>query len=229
MLIASLNLPPSASKIGRTMAQLKFDDDQGSTITVHFQKTALNLCNFGISRENASFWCAPSSATQDAYNNLKPLLEHDMSKIDEILATARGRNKDWAYAGAVTPEEAFELLGLDNAVKLVDVRTNAERDWVGRVKIPEAQHGAVQWTTYPGGNANHEFIEQLNSVARKDQVLLFLCRSGVRSRGAAKLASEHGYQHCFDILEGFEGDKDDATHRKNINGWCKAGLPWTGA
>ena len=152
-----------------------------------------------------------------------------MSKIDEILATACGRNKDWAYAGAVTPEEAFELLSLDNAVKLVDVRTNAERDWVGRVKIPEAQHGAVQWTTYPGGNTNQEFIEQLNSVARKDQVLLFLCRSGVRSRGAAKLAAEHGYLHCFDILEGFEGEKDEHTHRKNLNGWCKAGLPWTGA
>lgn len=152
-----------------------------------------------------------------------------MSKIDEILALARSRRKDWAYEGAVTPAEAYELLSLENAVKLVDVRTNAERDWVGRVAIPEAQHGAVQWSVYPGGIANHAFIEQLNSVARKDQVILFLCRSGVRSRGAATLASEHGYQHCFDILEGFEGDKDEHGHRKNVNGWCHAGLPWIGA
>jgi len=152
-----------------------------------------------------------------------------MSKIDEILALARSRSKDWAYQGAVTPAEAYELLSLENAVKLVDVRTNAERDWVGRVAIPEAQHSAVQWNIYPGGVANHEFIEQLNSVARKDQVILFLCRSGVRSRGAATLASEHGYQHCYDILEGFEGEKDEQGHRKNINGWCHAGLPWIGA
>ena len=82
-----------------------------------------------------------------------------MSKIDEILAVARGRSKDWPYAGAVTPEEAYELISADNAVKLVDVRTNAERDWVGRVAIPEAQHGAVQWSVYPGGIANHEFID----------------------------------------------------------------------
>jgi rhodanese-related sulfurtransferase len=150
-----------------------------------------------------------------------------MSKIDEILAVARGRSKDWPYAGAVTPQEAYELISADNAVKLVDVRTNAERDWVGRVAIPEAQHGAVQWSIYPGGIANHEFIEQLNSVARKDQVLLFLCRSGVRSRGAAKLATEHGYQHCYDILEGFEGDKDDNQHRNSVGGWRVAGLPWT--
>jgi len=152
-----------------------------------------------------------------------------MSKIDEILSVARSRNKDWAYAGAVTPHEAYELLSLENAVKLIDVRTNAERDWVGRVLIPDAQHGAVQWSVYPGGVANHEFIEQLNSVARKDQVLLFLCRSGVRSRSAATLAAEHGYQQCYDILEGFEGDKDEHQHRKNINGWCKANLPWKGA
>jgi rhodanese-related sulfurtransferase len=66
------------------------------------------------------------------------------------------RRKDWAYEGAVTPAEAYELLSLENAVKLVDVRTNAERDWVGRVAIPEAQHGAVQWNVYPGGIANHD-------------------------------------------------------------------------
>jgi rhodanese-related sulfurtransferase len=172
---------------------------------------------------------ARAEIDQETYNKRKPSPEHDMSNIDDILTTARARSKDWPYAGAVTPQEAYELLQADLGIKLVDVRTNAERDWVGRVTIPETQHGHVQWSTYPGGIANHEFIEQLNSVARKDQVLLFLCRSGVRSRNAAKLATEHGYKHCYDILEGFEGDKDEHTHRKNINGWCKAGLPWTGA
>lgn len=152
-----------------------------------------------------------------------------MSDVDAILALARARSKDWPYAGAVNPQEAWELLQADPHIKLIDVRTNAERDWVGRVAIPETQHGAVQWATYPGGVANHEFIEQLNSQARKDQVLLFLCRSGVRSRHAAKLATEFGYQHCYDVLEGFEGDKDEAGHRKNVNGWCRAGLPWLGA
>jgi rhodanese-related sulfurtransferase len=121
------------------------------------------------------------------------------------------------------------LLSADNAVKLIDVRTNAERDWVGRVAIPEAQHGAVQWSTYPGGVPNPQFLEQLAAVAARDQVLLFLCRSGVRSRHAAKLATENGYSQCYDILEGFEGDKDAEGHRKQVGGWCKAGLPWLGA
>ncbi|MBB5606701.1 MULTISPECIES: rhodanese-like domain-containing protein [unclassified Janthinobacterium] len=153
-----------------------------------------------------------------------------MTTAADILNTARSRvYEETPYAGAVTPEEAYALLQLDAAVKLVDVRTNAERDWVGRVDIADTQHGAVQWATYPGGLPNPDFLAQLASQAGKHDVLLFLCRSGVRSRHAAKLATENGYPHCYDILEGFEGDKDADGHRKQVAGWCKAGLPWLGA
>ncbi len=148
-----------------------------------------------------------------------------------ILATAQQRGKEGAlpYAGAVTPAEAFSLLQADGKVLLVDVRTNAERDWVGRVGIADQQHKAVQWNLYPGGTPNPEFLAQLSAVAGKDATILFLCRSGVRSRHAAKLATENGYAQCYDILEGFEGDKDAEGHRKSLAGWCKAGLPWAGA
>ncbi len=152
-----------------------------------------------------------------------------MSTIEQVIATARARGTGAAYAGAVTPQEAFALLQADPQIRLVDVRTNAERDWVGKVVLPDDQHGAVQWSTWPGGVPNPHFITELNAIAGKDDVLLFLCRSGVRSRHAAKLATEHGYAHCYDILEGFEGDKDGAGHRKSVGGWCKAGLPWMGA
>jgi rhodanese-related sulfurtransferase len=149
--------------------------------------------------------------------------------VSTLLATARGRTPGAAYAGAVTPAEAYALLAAHAGVKLIDVRTNAERDWIGRVSINPAQHGAVQWSTYPGGVPNPTFLKELAAAAGPDDVLLFLCRSGVRSRGAAALATEHGYPHCYDILEGFEGDKDTNGHRKQVGGWCKAGLPWMGA
>ncbi len=152
-----------------------------------------------------------------------------MSTTDEILNDARGRAPGQPYAGAVTPQEAYALLQSDPRVKLVDVRTNAERDWIGRPAIPEAQHGAVQWTLYPGGAPNPDFAAQLQQTADKDDVLLFLCRSGVRSRHAARVATELGYTEAFDILEGFEGDRDGEGHRKTVGGWCKAGLPWIGA
>src|SRR5439155_15156859 len=69
-----------------------------------------------------------------------------MKPTEDILADARNRGAGLPYAGAVTPQEAFALVQNDPKVKLVDVRTNAERDWIGRVAIPEGQHGAVQWS-----------------------------------------------------------------------------------
>lgn len=148
---------------------------------------------------------------------------------EQILAAARQRGADQPYAGAVTPQEAYDLLQSGSSVKLVDVRTNAERDWVGRVAIADGQHLAVQWATYPGGAPNPDFGAQLERLAARDDTLLFLCRSGVRSRHSARVATELGYANAFDILEGFEGDKDGDGHRKTLGGWCRAGLPWIGA
>lgn len=154
-----------------------------------------------------------------------------MNTADEILTMARERaaSGQLPYAGAVTPQEAYALLQSTPNAKLIDVRTNAERDWVGRVALPDDKQGAAQWNLYPGSTPNPEFSTELARQAGKDDILLFLCRSGVRSRHAAKLATEQGYKNAFDILEGFEGDKDAQGHRKTVGGWCKAGLPWTGA
>ena len=152
--------------------------------------------------------------------------------MSDLLETAnhRGQEQQLPYAGAVTPEEAFQLLQNNSQVLLVDVRTNAERDWVGRVNIAEEQHKAVQWSLYPGGAPNPDFMTQLAAaVLDKNTTILFLCRSGVRSRHGAKLATENGYTACYDILQGFEGDKDHHGHRKTVGGWCSANLPWLGA
>ena len=146
------------------------------------------------------------------------------------LAQQRGQEQFLPYAGAVTPEEAHMLLQTHPEIRLVDVRTHAERDWVGRVQINAEQHLAVQWSLYPEGAANPNFVQELNAcIPDKSTLILFLCRSGVRSRHGAKLATENGYTQCYDILQGFEGDKDEAGHRKSKGGWCYAGLPWLGA
>jgi rhodanese-related sulfurtransferase len=154
-----------------------------------------------------------------------------MTDTANILALARQRaqSAQHPYSGAVTPQEAHALLQSDPRTKIIDVRTDAERDWVGRVAVPESQLASVQWNLYPGSQPNPDFLHQLEQVADKNDVLLFLCRSGVRSRHAAKRATEAGFTQCFDILEGFEGDKDAEGHRKTVGGWCKAGLPWLGA
>jgi rhodanese-related sulfurtransferase len=184
-------------------------------------------------------WASLTRAAQAAefvkvimlWSNRDLFPESKMIVPADIVAKARQRAQEdqLPYAGAVTPQEAHALLSADPNVKLVDVRTSAERDWVGRVAILEAQHAAVQWNLYPGGAPNPDFMTQLGQAASKDNVLLFLCRSGVRSHHAAKRATEEGYAQSFNILEGFEGGKDTEGHRKTVAGWCKAGLPWTGA
>jgi rhodanese-related sulfurtransferase len=144
---------------------------------------------------------------------------------ESVLATAHRRAVDASlpYFGAVTPVEARALLDTDPRARLVDVRTRAEWDYVGRVP------GSVliEWNTYPDGARNPRFLDELlSTVADTDAPLLFLCRSGQRSDGAARVATAAGYTCAFNVLEGFEGNRDAQGHRGNLGGWRKAGLPW---
>lgn len=147
-----------------------------------------------------------------------------MGKLTEIinLACERAKALGLPYKGALTPAEAYDLLRLAPGAKLVDVRTRAEWDWVGRV--PNAVE--IEWNQYPGGVRNPNFVTELKRQVDPEAMVVFLCRSGVRSIGAATAASEAGYNNCYNVLEGFEGDKDANGHRGNIGGWRKAGLPW---
>lgn len=145
-----------------------------------------------------------------------------MNDTDSIrrLAADRARQVSLPYAGAVTPQEAFALMQAGAA--LVDVRTQAEVYWVGRVP------GSVfiEWNSYPGGARNPVFLEQLAESVGKDTPIVFLCRSGNRSHFAAMVATQAGWRECYNILEGFEGDRDPKEHRSSVNGWKVAGLPW---
>jgi rhodanese-related sulfurtransferase len=147
-----------------------------------------------------------------------------MGKLSEILTLAQQRAKAMGlpYEGALTPQEAFDLLRLAPGARLVDVRTRAEWDWVGRV--PGAVE--IEWNLYPGGGRNPNFATELMRQVDREALVLFLCRSGGRSDAAARLASETGYGDCYNILEGFEGDKDANGHRGACGGWRHAGLPW---
>ncbi len=143
---------------------------------------------------------------------------------DDILSTARQRGKQLGlpYAGALTPAEAHELMQHHSGAALVDVRTRAEWDWVGRV--PRAIE--VEIMSYPGNRPNAAFIDELEKKVPKDALVMFLCRSGGRSHNAAGFATQAGYGNCYNVLEGFEGDRDDSGQRNKTGGWRAAGLPW---
>ncbi len=147
-----------------------------------------------------------------------------MGKITAILKTAQQRAKELnlPYEGALTPEEAYEIWQSAPGAKLVDVRTRAEIDWVGRV--PGAVE--IEWMGYPGMKPNPNFMAALEQQVDKESLVLFLCRSGHRSHTTAALATQNGYADCYNILEGFEGDRNPGNQRNILNGWRAAGLPW---
>lgn len=124
------------------------------------------------------------------------------------------------YAGDVAPPLAYTWWQMGEAM-LVDVRTDAEREWVGYV--PGAL--AVPWKQWPGMAPNASFDATLKAQVPEGKKVLFLCRSGVRSVAAAKRATELGLV-AYNILEGFEGDPNDQAQRGHRGGWRMRGLPW---
>jgi rhodanese-related sulfurtransferase len=145
--------------------------------------------------------------------------------IETILSRARERAEAMRlpYAGALLPREAAVLLDQLPDAKLVDVRTQAEWEYVGRV--PDSI--LIEWNTYPSARRNDRFLEQLSErVPQTAAPVMFLCRSGARSHHAAAAATQAGYPNSYNILEGFEGDKDARGHRSSLGGWRFAGLPW---
>lgn len=148
-----------------------------------------------------------------------------MDKVEEILNRARQRATDLnlPYAGALLPKEAYALARQVPGARIVDVRTQAEWDFVGR--IPGAV--LIQWSTYPGGARNSGFVQQLaETIGRTQAPLMFICRSGHRSHHAAAAAAAAGFPQCYNVLEGFEGERNARGQRSSVGGWRLAGLPW---
>jgi rhodanese-related sulfurtransferase len=146
-----------------------------------------------------------------------------MNTLNEVLniAAQRAKAKNLPYAGEFTPNETFDVLQQDAAIVLVDVRSQAELDLVGRV--PSACH--IEWAFYPGMVANTEFASQLQAQIDKNKTIVFMCRTGGRSHNAAVVAQQLGYK-AYNMLEGFEGEANAEKQRTLINGWKHAGLPW---
>ena len=124
------------------------------------------------------------------------------------------------YAGDIPPQLAFAWVQSGEAV-LVDVRTDAEREWVGYV--PGAV--ALAWKQWPSMAMNAGFDEGLKAAVPAGKKAVLLCRSGVRSVAAARRATELGLE-AYNILEGFEGDADAQGQRGHRGGWRFRGLPW---
>lgn len=135
-----------------------------------------------------------------------------------------------SYAGDLLPKQAWDILAKEPAARLVDVRTRPEWSFVG---VPDLRNLGKQlilisWQVYPEMAVDPDFVGRLKPQLGDDPAapVLFICRSGARSRAAAQALTAAGFTRCYNVAEGFEGDKDETSHRGQRGGWKAAALPW---
>ena len=134
-----------------------------------------------------------------------------------------------SYAGDLNPTDAWKLLAEDKKAQLVDVRTRPEWMFVGLPDLNTLGKKTLlqSWQVFPAMEVDGNFAAAVGQqIPDRDAPILFLCRSGARSRAAAMAMTAMGYARCYNVAEGFEGNPDAERHRGKMGGWKAAGLPW---
>jgi rhodanese-related sulfurtransferase len=138
------------------------------------------------------------------------------------------------YAGDILATDAYTLLDGDSTSILIDVRTQAEWTYVGTPDIQALGKTPLflEWQSYPSMAVDANFTARLEALLQSGGLergasLVFLCRSGARSRHAAIAMTSAGWAPCFNVSDGFEGPMSDSRRRGEVSGWKAGGLPWT--
>jgi len=148
----------------------------------------------------------------------------------ELLSEKARQNahENLAYAGEVSPRDAYGHLALEQNAFLIDVRTKPE--W--EQGIPDLTDTGknpllIEWKKAPDYALNSNFVSELSkAVPDKNAALFFLCRSGGRSLDAALAMTQQGYRHCFNVPDGFEGSPATNQQYGRPTGWKAEKLPW---
>ena len=129
----------------------------------------------------------------------------------------------------IGPKETWQFLSEDSDCALVDVRTDAEWNFVGLPDLSAIgkQPVLIPWQLYPTMQVNGHFADHLHKAGLTPlHRIFFICRSGARSLAAGQAAQAAGFPHAFNVADGFEGPVDGDGHRGMIAGWKAEGLPW---
>lgn len=120
---------------------------------------------------------------------------------------------------AIIAKEAWEFLKENSNAVLIDVRTKEEWTSVGCPDLRSLGKKTYGSSWYYGDEK--AFIEKLKKhIPDKNTPILFICRAGGRSHGAASLAETHGYTDITNISDGFEDKNGPGT------GWREGGIPY---
>jgi len=136
---------------------------------------------------------------------------------------------EFNYAGDLSPQNTWDEVKNNDNCFLVDCRSSAEWSLIGVPNLDSIGKKVVfvEWQIYPTMEKNSKFLQEISeSGIDKDSKIIFLCRSGARSRSAAEFLTSHGYKECYNCMEGFEGSHNEFGQRGKQNGWKFADLPW---
>jgi len=156
------------------------------------------------------------------------------TNVDPAQLSDRQRTPLGLY---LTPHEAHASLQRDPGILFVDVRDPIEISFVGHPNgldkiIPlgivthQVDPISGQYRMANNPNLVAEFDALLAQTGKTRQDAIFVtCRSGARSAVAVRQLAGAGYTNVWNLIEGFEGDRD-ANGTRSLNGWRNAGLPW---
>jgi rhodanese-related sulfurtransferase len=183
-------------------------------------------------------WSAPLAALVCALG----LWAAPAAAIDADQVPAAKRSASGLHLTAVEAAELKQRLG--DKVLMIDIRTRAEAMYVGMASAVDFLVPVLDfpefWEWSDQGNeyiqqANPHFVRDIEArlaargLSKNDPVIL-ICRSGMRSNAASGLLFELGFKQAYTVIDGFEGDtaKDgDQKGQRVVNGWKNARLPWS--
>ena len=124
----------------------------------------------------------------------------------------------------LTPKGMAQFLYRNPQALFIDCRSEMEFRFVGHPV--GALH--ISWNDGPGWESNPRFVDEVKKAAGHDctRPVALICRSGDRSRDAAKALRAAGLEQVYTVLHGFEGEVGDNYQRGGVNGWRFEGLPW---
>jgi len=123
------------------------------------------------------------------------------------------------------PKETWALLQQQPDALFVDVRMEIEARYVGyppgAVNIP--------WYEFPAMKPDAaQFVAAVSAKSTgKSQTIVLICRTGERTIDAGIALEKAGFTNVVNVLDGFEGDRDDNGQRSTESGWRFEGLPWS--
>ncbi len=151
------------------------------------------------------------------------------------------KNKRTTLGLYLTSKEAYAAIAANPKILLIDVRSRAEFSFVGHPTVADRNipyrklsesydidTKRKQYKMVPNVDFPRALEKTLGAQGlSKSDPIFVICRSGSRSRGAADYMAKIGYTNVYNIVDGFEGDKNGKTGHRTLNGWKNADLPWT--